>query len=146
MALSFVVCDRAQYGYTPLHKAALNGHLECARLLLERGADKDANDTVRVAAAPLAPAKEYRSACAYDYARRLGAEARRCYSLCVVVAHRMAGRRCTGPREEASRSARGCCWSAARKGGQKTACAPPLAPLRRRATFSAPPFIRLCCC
>jgi hypothetical protein len=37
----------AQYGYTPLHYAASNGQLECARLLLERGADKEAKEDVR---------------------------------------------------------------------------------------------------
>ena len=46
MALLFVVCGRAQNGETPLHKAALYGRLECARLLLDRGADKEAKDKV----------------------------------------------------------------------------------------------------
>jgi hypothetical protein len=32
---------------TPLHYAASNGQLECARLLLERGADKEAKEDVR---------------------------------------------------------------------------------------------------
>jgi ankyrin repeat protein len=32
---------------TPLHWASYNGHLECVRLLLERGADKEARDRVR---------------------------------------------------------------------------------------------------
>ena len=32
---------------TALHNAALNGHLESVRLLLDRGADKEAKDNVR---------------------------------------------------------------------------------------------------
>ncbi len=47
MTLSFAVCGRAQYGYTPLHCAASNGQLECARLLLERGVDKNVKVDVR---------------------------------------------------------------------------------------------------
>jgi hypothetical protein len=34
----------------PLHLAALNGQLECARLLLERGAEKEAKDKVECGA------------------------------------------------------------------------------------------------
>ena len=34
-------------GLTPLHVAAANGQLECARLLLDRGADTDAKTAVR---------------------------------------------------------------------------------------------------
>jgi hypothetical protein len=41
------VCCRAQYGSTPLRYAAQEGHLECARLLLENGANKEAKDMVR---------------------------------------------------------------------------------------------------
>ena len=41
------MCGRAQDGDTPLHTAAFSGHLECVRLLLERGADKDAKTKVR---------------------------------------------------------------------------------------------------
>jgi hypothetical protein len=33
-----------EYGETPLHDAALNGHIEIARLLLQNGADVNAND------------------------------------------------------------------------------------------------------
>ena len=36
-----------QYGYTPLHKVADSGHLDSVRLLLDRGADKEAKDKVR---------------------------------------------------------------------------------------------------
>jgi ankyrin repeat protein len=41
------VRSRAQKGWTPLHVAANWGKLECVRLLLERGADKDVKDIVR---------------------------------------------------------------------------------------------------
>ena len=47
MAFLFAVCGRAQNGATPLHTAAFSGHLECVRLLLERGADKEAKTKVR---------------------------------------------------------------------------------------------------
>jgi len=36
----------SQYGMTPLHAAAIGGHLEVARLLLEVGADITAKDEV----------------------------------------------------------------------------------------------------
>ena len=35
---------RNQDGYTPLHWAAMDGHVETAALLLDRGADVDARD------------------------------------------------------------------------------------------------------
>ena len=38
----------AQRGCTALIHAAANGHADCARLLLDAGADKDAKDYVRV--------------------------------------------------------------------------------------------------
>ena len=41
------LCGRAQKGWTPLHYAALYGHLVVVRLLLERGADKEAKSNVR---------------------------------------------------------------------------------------------------
>lgn len=40
-------CGGAQDGCTPLLRAAQNGQLEVVRLLLERGADKEAKDKVR---------------------------------------------------------------------------------------------------
>jgi hypothetical protein len=43
-----VVCKRAQIGGTALIRAATCGHAECTRLLLEAGADKDAQDKVCV--------------------------------------------------------------------------------------------------
>ena len=39
--------ELAQGGWTPLHDTVRNGQLECARLLLERGADVGARDYVR---------------------------------------------------------------------------------------------------
>jgi ankyrin repeat protein len=38
---------RAQNGWTALMLSALAGHVDCATLLLEAGADKDAKHTVR---------------------------------------------------------------------------------------------------
>jgi ankyrin repeat protein len=43
---------RAQDGWTPLHYASWSGHVDCARLLLERGADKNAKNEVRTHAPP----------------------------------------------------------------------------------------------
>ena len=40
-------CDGAQNGWTPLHAASNSGRLKVVRLLLERGADKEADDNVR---------------------------------------------------------------------------------------------------
>ena len=39
-----------QDGYTPLIYAACGGHADCARLLLDAGADKNAKDRVRASA------------------------------------------------------------------------------------------------
>jgi len=39
-----------QIGYTPLLYAVQNGHTECARLLLNKGADVHAKDGVRPSA------------------------------------------------------------------------------------------------
>eukprot|EP00961_Rhodomonas_salina_P138373 1861219-Rhodomonas_salina.1 len=35
-----------QYGCTPLHEAAVKGHAEAARALMEAGADKEAKNKV----------------------------------------------------------------------------------------------------
>jgi hypothetical protein len=45
--VALLLCGRAQDGLTPLRWAALYGHLEVVRLLLDRGADKDAKENVR---------------------------------------------------------------------------------------------------
>jgi hypothetical protein len=44
-----------QYDKTALIRAAENGNTECARLLIEGGADADVPDTVRVGAFVFAP-------------------------------------------------------------------------------------------
>ncbi len=38
----------SQFGETTLFCAAANGHVDCARLLLEAGADMETKDSVRV--------------------------------------------------------------------------------------------------
>ena len=40
----------AQYGWTALIRAAESGHVDCTRLLLDAGADKDAKNNVRASA------------------------------------------------------------------------------------------------
>jgi hypothetical protein len=40
-------CGCAQRGETPLHYAAYKGHVACAALLVERGANKNTKDEVR---------------------------------------------------------------------------------------------------
>ena len=40
-------CVRAQFGCTALMEAARNGHADCARLLLDAGADTEAKCKVR---------------------------------------------------------------------------------------------------
>ena len=60
--LSLDVCGRAQYDTTPLHEAALSGKPECVRLLLDRGADKDARNHVRAPHASAAAASAARAA------------------------------------------------------------------------------------
>jgi hypothetical protein len=62
VVLSLDVCGRAQYDTTPLHEAALSGKPECVRLLLDRGADKDARNHVRAPHASAAAASAARAA------------------------------------------------------------------------------------
>jgi hypothetical protein len=45
-------CGCAQASFTPLLLAVKSGHVECVKLLVERGADKEAKDEVRCAAHP----------------------------------------------------------------------------------------------
>jgi ankyrin repeat protein len=47
MALQCALCGRAQEGWTPLHRAVEYNQLECARMLLDRGADANAKNNVR---------------------------------------------------------------------------------------------------
>jgi ankyrin repeat protein len=96
------VRGHAQDGFTPLHKAVWHGQLECARLLLERGADKEAKGKVcasmneataaLLAVLPPGPAPADDASSMASDALLSGAEAWRCVSLC-AVARRMATRR-----------------------------------------------------
>jgi ankyrin repeat protein len=55
---------RAQNGRTPLHFAAVDGRTACLRLLLERGANKGAKDTVRsLLVRTCAPCFPYNAGC-----------------------------------------------------------------------------------
>ncbi len=46
--LLFIFCkNRPQNGFTALIHAAMRGHIECVRLLLDAGADKEGKDEVR---------------------------------------------------------------------------------------------------
>ncbi len=47
LACMFDAHTRAQSGYTALIRATENGHVDCVRLLLDAGADKNAKDVVR---------------------------------------------------------------------------------------------------
>ena len=40
----------AQDGWTPLHKAASNGHVEIAQMLMDKGANIEATDEVQLVA------------------------------------------------------------------------------------------------
>ncbi len=46
-AATFLLRFRVQGGYTALLRAAENGHTDCVRLLIERGANKEAKTSVR---------------------------------------------------------------------------------------------------
>ncbi len=85
------MCLGAQDGYTPLYVAALNGHLECMRLLLDRGEDKDAKTTVRALIPPL---------------QRIALSC--CAELC-ALARSQGTRRCSLLRRTDIWSACGCC-------------------------------------
>ena len=41
------ICANTQFGLTPLIWAALKGHADCVRVLVEAGADMDGKDNVR---------------------------------------------------------------------------------------------------
>jgi hypothetical protein len=61
----------AQDGNTPLHQAALYGDVECVRLLLQLGADKNAKNNVRaLRAAAVRQARWRRCALGADKTRR----------------------------------------------------------------------------
>jgi hypothetical protein len=49
---AFNIHNSWQEGTTPLSFAAINGHADCVRLLLDAGADKNAADGVRCRFAP----------------------------------------------------------------------------------------------
>ena len=44
--LRIYLIDDTQYGYTALHRAVINGHYDCAQLLIQAGADVDIKNTV----------------------------------------------------------------------------------------------------
>ena len=46
---------RSQFNRTPLHDAAIHGKVECVKVLVEAGANKDATDKVSPPPTPLAP-------------------------------------------------------------------------------------------
>ena len=50
MCVCVCVCVREQCGWTALFLAAFEGHADCARLLLDAGADMNAKDDVRASA------------------------------------------------------------------------------------------------
>lgn len=97
-----VSCGAAQDHYTPLHHGAVQGDLECVRLLLQHGAEKEAIGMVRssLAVSRLAPESVLRAA------------------------RRVAIHRCTIQRTGASSSACGCCWIKVWTRMPKTGCAP----------------------
>ena len=55
--LTWTLClapRRSQNGNTPLHKAVRNGKVECVKVLVEAGANKEATDKVSPPPTPLA--------------------------------------------------------------------------------------------
>ena len=135
-------------GCTPLYVACQNGHVDAARLLLDRGAEVDrATEDGRT---PLyiacSTATSTRRACCWTKARRSTGRrrtvGRRCTSpasraadaarllldngAAVDRARRTAGRRCTSPARTATSTRRGCCWTKARRsiGRWRTAISP----------------------
>ena len=48
MLRNSVICQLFQWGCTALIRAAMHGSADCARLLIDAGADKNAKDNVRV--------------------------------------------------------------------------------------------------
>jgi hypothetical protein len=64
--------DDAQCGCTPLHYAVMGGHVECARFLLERGADREAKNQARSAHAASAGVSAPACAALLHHARAAG--------------------------------------------------------------------------
>ena len=97
---------RMKDGWTPLYVACENGHVDAARLLLDKGAEVDraTEDGADAAVHRLLKATSTRRGCCWTKARRS-----------IGRSDRRNGRRCTSPARTATSTRRGCCWTTARR-------------------------------